>query len=93
MQLKLQSIPEHSIRVIAVPGELLKYPVSDYTHIECNGKIYEVYTEIIHNKGEIWSTALPLLSTGQSFNEKMVFDKYKDSDRIVFFVCGLANER
>lgn len=93
MNLSISHIPEHNIRVIVVPGELLKHPISEYTHIECDGKVYEIYTEIIHNKGEAWSSALPLLATGQSFDENMVFEKYSNSDRIIFFICGYEKKK
>jgi hypothetical protein len=87
MDLQLEKIPEHDFRLIVVPGELLKQPVSNYKHIKAGNDVYDIYTEVIHNKGEVWSSSLPLLSTGVFFTEQQVFEKYPNSNRIIFFLC------
>lgn len=91
MNLTLAQIPDHNFRIIVVPGEFIKHPVSDYKNIIIDKKKYAIYDEIIHNKGDRWGTALPLLAAGSFFSEKDVFDKYVNSDRIIFFICKKIN--
>lgn len=85
--------PEHDIRLIVVPGELLSSPASDYRQIESGGKQYDVIDYCTHKKGEYLGTLLPLLSTGQLFTDEDIFRKYVNSDKVVFFICKLNTNK
>jgi len=80
-------IIEHGIKLIPVPSERLTKPISDYTEIHSDEKKYKVLTWVTITKLEPIPSILILLSTGKDFSDNELWNFYKKSNRIIFFVC------
>lgn len=90
--LQVQNVPKHGIILIAVPSERLKMQVSDYKFIETTEKEkYKVIQWVTILKSEPMPSSLMLLATGQDIMRYQVWEVYKKSDKLIFFICEKIN--
>lgn len=89
--LQVKTIPKHSYKLIAVPSERMDRPVSDYTEIESEEEKYKIVQRVTIFKNEPMPSSLTLLSTGQDLQYPEIWNAFKKSDRIIFFVCENIN--
>lgn len=85
--LQVQTIPKHSYILIAVPDERMDKPVSDYTKIESNNQKYKIVQRVTITKNEPMPSSLILLATGQPLEYFEIWNAFKKSEKIIFFVC------
>jgi len=78
---------ETGVVLIPVPSERLKGHVSDYTEIHAEGAEFKIIDRVTITKLELIPTVLILLSTGMDISDSEIWNKYKRSNRIIFFVC------
>lgn len=65
----------------------MEKPVSDYTEIESEGQKYKIVERVTIFKNEPMPSILTLLSTGREVMYFEMWNYFKKSDRIIFFVC------
>lgn len=87
MDLRLKAIPGHDVILIPCPGHLVKLPLSCYRNIIVKDESFKILSYIVHKKGEFFPEALSLLSTGALFDDQEVWNKYPNSNRLIFFIC------
>lgn len=86
--LQVPTVPKHGIILIAVPSERMNKPVSDYKFIETPEKEkYKVIQWVTIMKSEPMPSSLMLLATGQDIMRYQVWEVYKKSDKLIFFIC------
>lgn len=85
--LQVQTIPKHSYILIAVPDERMDKPVSDYSEIESEGKKYKIVERVTIFRNERIPTSLTLLATGKSLEYFEIWNAFKKSEKIIFFIC------
>lgn len=91
MILSISPIPKHSYILIAVPSERMDNPVSDYTKIESEGQKYKIIERVTIFKNEPMPSTLTLLSIGKEVMYFEMWNAFKKSDRIIFFICEKIN--
>lgn len=91
MELKLNKLPAHNYKCIVVPSEKLKKQISDYKTIIVGKDKYKVIQWVTIHKSEPIPSSLMLLSIGVVIDNGSVFEKYKNSDKLIFFICEFIN--
>jgi len=84
--LKIKSPPEHNFQLIAVPGELLTKPLSNYKYLYDEKYKYRIIEWIPFEKGMAISSSVKFLAIGQEISDKRIWNTYDRSKRIVFFI-------
>ncbi|KKQ04445.1 MAG: hypothetical protein US15_C0055G0002 [Candidatus Moranbacteria bacterium GW2011_GWF1_36_4] len=88
MTINIKIIPKSNVILIPVASEILAdMDENTVKHINCEGKIYNIYDFYVFKKGEIVPSSLLLLAMGVPFDAKLIWKKYTRSDKIFFFVC------
>ena len=91
------TIPDRpeSIRLIPVPSEKMEGKKSEYKYIQDDsGNKYEILQTYTFEKNEVFPGGLMLLATGQKIKSVDIWEKYKNSEYIYFFVCKeVKNEK
>lgn len=85
--LQVQEPPVHDYCVIAVPEEKIKEHLSDIDVLKSNKNEYTVIDTIQCHKGEMIPSILLLLSAGTYINDKDIWNAYKKSQKLIFFLC------
>ena len=85
--LQVQEPPVHNYCVIAVPEEKIKGHLSDIDVLKSDKNEYQVLDTIQCLKGEQIPSMLLLLSAGNYINEKDIWNAYKKSTKLIFFLC------
>jgi hypothetical protein len=89
MNIQIKPVPQHSYCLAAVTSEMfLNNSLSDITTLtDTDGIIYNVIERIIIDKTTIIPTVLMLLAFGKVYEDNIIWENYKNSDRIIFFIC------
>ncbi|MCJ7802741.1 MAG: hypothetical protein MUP82_10340 [Candidatus Marinimicrobia bacterium] len=65
----------------------MKKNVSDYKEIESEGVKYKIVQWVTIMKSEFMPSTLTLLATGQDLSMDEIWKAFKNSDKIIFFIC------
>ena len=85
--MQIRNQPNHSYRVIPVAIELIKEPAHEIKElISDDGTKYIVHDFFVYEKKEGISNAMLLLAIGKNIDHSEIWNAYRKSDRIVFFV-------
>ena len=87
--LQVQNPPEHGYIIIAVPSEKIESKTSDIKKlVSKNGTNYRVVDRVTCSRSEMLPSAMIILATGQSIPDSEIWAKYKNSDKLIFFICS-----
>lgn len=87
--IQINKVVKHNTVLIAVASQLLKgqNPYDIETLIDADGFEFEILEHFEYNKKEeIYPGGLFLLATGQRLDKQTVWNAYKKSDIIYFFI-------
>lgn len=91
MLLEVTQIPTSKIILIPVASQNMntEFPNDiDIIKNKTTHTSYKVYEWFLYSKGEHFPTALFLVALGVIVTPEMIWDKYKESESIILFVCS-----
>jgi len=93
MELEVTQIPTSNILLIPVASQNMttEFP-SEIGKIKHGNDYYRVHEWFLYEKGEHFPKALFLLALGVAVTPEMIWNKYKESNSIILFVCSKVKE-
>lgn len=84
--LQIKTPPQHDIKLICVPGEV--YNEED-SFEDQDGKKYIILDQYTYEKTDPFPYGMMLLATGKHIEPDVIWNAYKKSDKIMFFICKM----
>lgn len=87
MNLTIPELKDHNVRLIAIAGEYVDGNISDIQHLITPSNVkYKVHDLYKFRKDETFPQALMLLATGQNVKPEKIWQKYRKSEYLYFFI-------
>lgn len=81
--MKIEKLPTHNLRLIAVPNEKF---TDVPKQIEHGDDLYKVLDYFVYTNREPMSYGMLLLATGELFDEDKIWQAYPKSNKLYFFI-------